>query len=59
MWPQADHEYPSTLVYDEKHYVSWTSRSPSVVIGAGTIADYQEWPFYGFLKHTRVRDDVM
>jgi hypothetical protein len=47
------------LVYDEKHYVSWTSRSPSVVIGAGTIADYQEWPFYGFLKHTRVRDDVM
>jgi hypothetical protein len=36
---------------------SRTSRSPAAT-GAVPVAKYQEWPFYGFLKRTRIGDDV-
>jgi hypothetical protein len=56
--PQADHGCPSTLVDDEQHYASRTSRSPSAATGLTPVAEYQEWPFQGFLKRTRIGDDV-
>ena len=54
---QVDPGCPSTFV-EEQHCVSQTSRSPSVALEAGAVAEYQEWPFQGFLKHTRIGDDV-
>jgi hypothetical protein len=55
--PQADHGCPSILVNDEQHYASRTSRSP-VATGAVPVAEYQEWPFHGFLKRTWIGDDI-
>jgi hypothetical protein len=46
------------LVDDEQHYASRTSRSPSAATGAVPVAEYQEWPFHGFLKRTKIGDDV-
>jgi hypothetical protein len=37
---------------------SQTSRSPSAAAEAVPAAEYQEWPFQGFLKRTRIGDDV-
>jgi hypothetical protein len=54
--PQAGHGYPSTLVDNSHHYTSRTSRSPSAE--AVPVAEYQEWPFQGFLKRTKIEDDV-
>jgi hypothetical protein len=34
-------------------------RSPSTATGAVPVAEYQEWPFHGFLKRTRIEDDIM
>jgi hypothetical protein len=46
-----------TLVHIEQH-VSQTSRSPSTIRESALIAEYQEWPFEGFLKRTRIRDET-
>jgi hypothetical protein len=35
---------------DSEHYASRTSRSPSAATEAVPFAEYQEWPFQGFLK---------
>jgi hypothetical protein len=48
----------STFINDEQHRVSQTSRSPSAAAEAVPVAEYQEWPFQGFLKRTRIGDDV-
>jgi len=55
--PQADHRRPSTLVDDEQHYSSRTSQSPAAT-GAVPVAEYQEWPFHGFLERTRIGDGI-
>ena len=52
--PRADHRSPSTFVDNSHQYTLRTSRSPS----AAPVAEYQEWPFQGFLKRTKIRDDI-
>jgi hypothetical protein len=47
-----------TLVDNGHHYASRTSRSPSITVESAPVAEYQEWPFQGFLKRIRIRDDV-
>jgi len=54
---QDDHGCSSTFV-GEQHCASRTSRSPSAVSEAVPVAEYQEWPFQGFLKRIRIGDDV-
>jgi hypothetical protein len=54
---QDDHGYSSTFI-DEQHCASRTSRSPPAASEAVPVAEYQEWPFQGFLKRTKIGDDV-
>ena len=56
--PQVDHQCPSTFVDNSHQHASPTSRSPSVASEAVPVAEYQEWPFQGFLKRIRIGDDV-
>jgi hypothetical protein len=56
--PEADGGFSSTFIDDEQHRVSRTSRSPSAAAEAVPVAEYQEWPFQGLLKRTRIGDDV-
>jgi hypothetical protein len=56
--PQADNGCSSTFVDNSHHHPSRTSRSPSTAAEAIPVAEYQEWPFQGFLKRTRIGDDV-
>jgi hypothetical protein len=56
--PQADDRCPATLVDSGHHHASRTSRSPSAASEAVPVAEYQEWPFQGFLKRIRIGDDV-
>jgi hypothetical protein len=37
-----------------EHHISQTSRSPSATRDPIPVAEYQEWPFQGFLKRTRI-----
>jgi hypothetical protein len=56
--PQDDDGCSSTFVDDNHHHASRTSRSPSAASEAVPFAEYQEWPFQGFFKRTRIGDDV-
>jgi hypothetical protein len=48
-----------TFVDNDCHqHASRTSRSPSVASEAVPDAEYQEWPFQGFLKRIKIGDDV-
>jgi hypothetical protein len=55
---QTDDGCLSPLIDNGHHHTSRNSRSPSAAAKAEPIAEYQEWPFQGFLKRTRIRDDV-
>jgi hypothetical protein len=55
---QADDGCSSTFINDEQHRASRTSRSLSTAAEAVPVAKYQEWPFQGFLKRTRIGDNV-
>ncbi|KAH8744635.1 hypothetical protein BGZ57DRAFT_718339, partial [Hyaloscypha finlandica] len=48
----------STFVDKSHRHASRSSRSPSTAAEAVPVAEYQEWPFQGFLKYTRIGDDV-
>jgi hypothetical protein len=48
------HQTPAHI---EQH-VSQTSRSPSATRELAPIAEYQEWPFQGFLKRTRIGNET-
>jgi len=54
---QDDHGCSSTFI-DEQHCASRTSRGPSAAPEAALVTEYREWPFQGFLKRTRIGDDV-
>jgi hypothetical protein len=41
-----------------EHDISQTSRSHSVIRESELVAEYQEWPFQGFLKRTRIGNDT-
>jgi hypothetical protein len=56
--PQVDDECPSTFVDKSRHHASRASRSPPAASEAAPVAEYQEWPFQGFLKRTRIGNDV-
>jgi hypothetical protein len=56
--PQADCGSRSTLVDDEQHYTPRPSRSPSTQTESVPIAEYQEWPFRGFLKRTKIGNET-
>ena len=44
----------STYINNEQHHASRTSQSPSTTTEAVPAAEYQEWPFQGFFKRTRI-----
>ncbi len=52
--PRADDGCLSTFVDDSQQDTPRTSRSPSAAIEAVSFAEYQEWPFQGFLKRTKI-----
>jgi hypothetical protein len=56
--PQADDGCSSIFVDNSHQHASRTSRSPSAATEAVPFAEYQEWPFQGFLKRTKIGDDV-
>jgi hypothetical protein len=56
--PQVDHAYSSNFVDKSYDHASRTSRSPSAALEAVLAAEYQEWPFQGFLKRIRIGDTV-
>jgi hypothetical protein len=41
-------------VANDDDHPSRTSRSPSVTVESAPVAEYQEWPFQGFLKRTKI-----
>jgi hypothetical protein len=47
-----------TSTDDKHHHSSRTSRSPSATTESVLVAEYQEWPFQGFLKRTKIGDDI-
>jgi hypothetical protein len=49
---------PSTFVESSHHHTSRPSRSPSVASEVVPVAEYQEWPFQGFFKRTRIGNNV-
>jgi hypothetical protein len=54
---QDDHGYSLTFI-DGQHCASRTSWSLSKPSEEVPIAEYQEWPFQGFLKRIKIRDDM-
>jgi hypothetical protein len=56
--PQADYGCSPTVDKSHRHALR-SSRSPSAAAEAAPVAEYQEWPFQGFLKRIKIRDDVM
>jgi hypothetical protein len=55
---QADPGNPPTASDDGQHHISQTSRSPSAPTESVPIAEYQEWPFQGFLKRTKIGSET-
>jgi hypothetical protein len=55
---QADHGCPPVPIDNEHLHTSRTSRSPSAITELVPVAEYQEWPFQGFLKCTKIGDDI-
>jgi hypothetical protein len=51
---QADHAHPPTPVDNDHYSTPQTSRSPSAMVESTPVTEYQEWPFQGFLKRTRI-----
>jgi hypothetical protein len=56
--PQADDRCLPTFVDKSHRHASRTSRSPSTVVEAVPVAEYQEWPSQGFVKCAKIGDDV-
>lgn len=55
--PQADHLHPPIFSDDDYHYPP-PSRSPFATTESIPLAEYEEWPFQGFLKRTKIGDDI-
>lgn len=56
--PQAKDECPQTSIHDKHHHTSRISRNPSAATDSIPVTEYREWPFQGFLKRTKIRDNV-
>ena len=48
-----------TAIDNDSHHPSRTSQSPSITVGLAPVAEYQEWPFQGFLKRTKIGDKTI
>ncbi|KAG4430451.1 hypothetical protein IFR05_014059 [Cadophora sp. M221] len=55
---QVDHECQSTFVVNSHQHASRPSRSPSEASEATPVTEHRQWLFQGFLKCTRIGDDV-
>jgi hypothetical protein len=55
---QADPRILPTAVDDKQYHISQTSQSPSALTESVPIAEYQKWPFQGFLKHTKIGSET-
>jgi hypothetical protein len=51
---QTDHGCPPTPIEYEQHSTPRPSRSPSATAKSVLAAEYEEWPFQGFLKRARI-----
>ncbi|KAH8595154.1 hypothetical protein B0O99DRAFT_512401, partial [Bisporella sp. PMI_857] len=47
-----------TPVDDEHNYTLRSSQSPPAPAESTPVAEYQEWPFQGFLKRTKIRNET-
>jgi hypothetical protein len=54
---QTDLAHPRAAVNNEHYYTPSSSRSPSDTESA-SAADYQEWPFQGFLKRVTIGSQI-
>jgi hypothetical protein len=45
-------------VDNDHHHTSRTSQSPSITVKSVLGAEYQEWPFQGFLKRIRIGNET-
>ncbi|KAH8591194.1 hypothetical protein B0O99DRAFT_690798 [Bisporella sp. PMI_857] len=55
---EADNGCPSTFVNNSHRHVSRPFPSPSAATEEVLFAEYQEWPFQGFLKCTKVGNET-
>jgi len=55
---QAEHGHLPTPADDEHHHTPRTARSPSAPAESALVAEYQEWPFQGFLKRTKIGNET-
>ena len=51
-------QHPATPVDDEHRNTPRASRSPSAPSESVPVAEYQEWPFQGFLKRTKIGNNT-
>ena len=56
---QTDYRCSSACIDDEHCHTSQTSQSPFTIIKLMSVAEYQKWLFQGFLKCTKIEDDIM
>ncbi|PMD14931.1 hypothetical protein NA56DRAFT_582813, partial [Hyaloscypha hepaticicola] len=47
-----------TPVDNDHHHTPQTSRSPSAPTESAPVAEYQEWPFQGFLKRIKIGNET-
>ncbi|TVY93988.1 hypothetical protein LAWI1_G003141 [Lachnellula willkommii] len=57
--PQANRDYRSISVDNEIHYTPRSSRGSPARAEPAPVAEYQEWPFQGFLKRTKIGADII
>lgn len=50
---------PPESTGNDHHHTLRTSRSPSITVKSALVAEYQEWPFQGFLKRTKIGNETM
>jgi hypothetical protein len=55
---QAEHGHLPTPADDEHYHTPRTPRSPSAPAESALVAEYQEWPFQGFLKRTKIGNET-
>ena len=48
-----------TPVDNNHHHTPQTSRNPSITVESAPFVEYQEWPFQGFLKRTKIGSETM
>ncbi|KAH7363929.1 hypothetical protein BKA65DRAFT_124992 [Rhexocercosporidium sp. MPI-PUGE-AT-0058] len=55
---QTNLAHPPTSVNDDCHYTAPSSRSPSDTEESASAAEFQEWPFQGFLKRVTIGNQI-